>query len=146
MAPTQSTDQILIFRLAGERYAISIRHLMEIRTPTDLGNDPLPYVEGTLLVRGRETPVLDVRRVLEHPTRTSREEIAVLVLQHLSGSIGLTVDSVQEILNAASTEVLPLPDGIFSGEERMFAGAIRHDGEIILLLNEQAFSSKQRTP
>jgi chemotaxis signal transduction protein len=139
-APIQSADQILIFRLAGGRYAISIRHLMEIRNPTDLGADPLPYVEGKLLVRGRETPVLDVRRILQQPARTVREEIAVLVLQHPTGSIGLTVDSVQEILNTASTEVLSLPEGIFPGEERMFAGAIRHDGEIVLLLNEQAFS------
>ncbi len=143
MNPTQSADQILVFRLAGERYAISIRHLMEIRNPSpaDLGNEPLPYVEGTLLVRGHETPILDVRRVLQLPARTPHEETTVLVLRHPSGSIGLTVDSVQEILNAVSTEVHPLPEGIFPGEERMFSGAMRHDGEIILLLNELAFSS-----
>src|SRR5687768_2140813 len=65
----EASLEVLEFRLAQERYALETRYVREVYPLKDLTRLPCtpPFVLGIVNVRGRITPVIDIKKFFDLP-------------------------------------------------------------------------------
>jgi purine-binding chemotaxis protein CheW len=136
-AQAQSSCQYLAFHLCDEEYALDIRRISEIikvREFTDIPRTP-DFILGIISLRGVVVPVFDLRcRLnLDKSEITSASRIVVCQLDDVT--VGLLVDSINQVVNIADAEIEP-PPGVLAGLDReMVSGIGRYQGRMIILLN-----------
>ncbi len=125
--------RFLIVSLGGERYAMPITRMLEITIPRNIRKktDLTEVFEGTFEFRGKSIPVLNIKKILRLPGEPGA---SLLVVKSAKGDIGMLVDAVSEIIDAAQRPV-PLPKGVMNPTLNYFGGVLRHREELILLLN-----------
>ena len=136
----QKSRQYLAFHLCDEEYALDIRRISEIikvREFTDIPRVP-EFILGIISLRGVVVPVFDLRLRLNlgisELTSTSR----IVVCQQDDVTVGLLVDSINQVVNLTDEEVEP-PPGVLAGLDReMVSGIGRYQGRMIILLNLQS--------
>jgi purine-binding chemotaxis protein CheW len=98
---TDTDDQLVVFRIAGEEYCLSVDAVQEIiRVPDELIRVPksLAFVEGLVNLRGAVLPVIDLRARLGL-ARSERGDLQRIVVVIVGGvRTGFVVDSVVEVL------------------------------------------------
>jgi purine-binding chemotaxis protein CheW len=98
---TDTDEQLVVFRIAGEEYCLSVDAVQEIiRVPDALIHVPkaLAFVEGLVNLRGSVLPVIDLRARLGL-VRCERDDLQRIVVVILEGvRTGFIVDSVVEVL------------------------------------------------
>lgn len=133
--PAEKREKLLTFELAGESYgleALKVSEIIRMTTVTRIPNTP-PFVRGVMNLRGRITPVVDLRLKfgLEHVPATERTCIVVVRAAGSSSAeeqaVGLVVDGVEEVLDLSADRISGTPDiegagfvrGIARWKERM---------------------------
>jgi purine-binding chemotaxis protein CheW len=103
--------EVLAFALAGERYAVETRHVVEVRALTDLTPLPCtpPWLAGVLNLRGQVLAVIDLRRFFELPDCGLTELNRVVVLRGCATQFGLLADSIE---GNQMVDVAGLQDGL----------------------------------
>jgi purine-binding chemotaxis protein CheW len=131
--------QYLGFQLADEEYALDITRISEIikvRELTDIPRSP-EYVMGIISLRGVVVPVFDLRRRLNLGASEILPTSRIVVSQYDDITVGLLVDSINQVVNLADEDLEP-PPGVLSGLDRdMLEGIGRSQGRMIILLNLQ---------
>ncbi|MDP3480357.1 MAG: chemotaxis protein CheW [Desulfoprunum sp.] len=146
----------VIFHFAGQLYGIPVEYIQEItffdainqmyrggveeKNPSFSGSlqDLFKHstIDGSLTLRGRTIPVLNIRRLLAGPGVSDDEYMGektrVLVVSDNSFSVGLIVEEVQAIEAIAEDEILPLGSG---GNASISGIYQKKDGSNIMLLN-----------
>ncbi|MAE20988.1 MAG: chemotaxis protein CheW [Pseudomonas sp.] len=107
-------NQVVVFRLNGEEFAVPITSIQEIvRIPDELIRVPKApeFLEGVINLRGIVLPVVDlrVRLGIEGAVKSERQRIVVFLIHGVR--TGFIVDQV--------TEVLRLPDGCVEPSPRI---------------------------
>jgi purine-binding chemotaxis protein CheW len=105
-------EQVVVFRLDKEEFAVSIDSVQEIvRVPEELTHVPKAphFVEGVINLRGSVLPVIDLRRRLGIPSeqRSDRQRVMVFLISELR--TGFIVDSVAEVLKIPKSAIEPAP-------------------------------------
>ena len=130
--------QFVIFQLASGSYALDIASVQEIiRLPT-LTQVPqaLPYVVGITNLRGTIVPVLDLRQRCGLPAAEPTAATRVVVVQLGSHSLGLIVDSVDEVTIIPAGAVEPVAAIVQESRERqLLLGVARLEDRLVLLLD-----------
>ena len=86
-------------------------------------------------MRGVVVPVFDLRCRLNLGVSELLPTTRIVVCQHEDVSVGLLVDSINQVFNLIDDEVEP-PPGVLSGLDReMVSGLGRYQGRMIILLN-----------
>jgi purine-binding chemotaxis protein CheW len=98
--PPQDTDdaasalELLEFRLARESYAVETRHVTEVYPLKNL--TPLPctpaFVLGVVNVRGRITPVIDIKKFFDLPDKGLTDLHRVILIRGNGLELGLLAD------------------------------------------------------
>jgi purine-binding chemotaxis protein CheW len=136
-AREQASRQYLAFQLGDEEYALDIRRISEIikvREFTDIPRAP-GFILGIISLRGVVVPVFDLRCRLNLGVSELIPTTRIVVCQHEDVSVGLLVDSINQVVNLIDDEVEP-PPGVLSGLDRkMVSGLGRYQGRMIILLN-----------
>jgi purine-binding chemotaxis protein CheW len=136
---TTSADQVelLTFTIAGEQYAVSIDHLVEIITPRDATQVPNadPTIVGIISLRGTMVTVIDVRRKLRHPPAAGGNDARVIVVERGSEVLGFEVDRVLRVLKVDSAAVEPHPVVHSSELSDAVRGVFRHANALTILLD-----------
>ena len=136
-AREQASCQYLAFHLGDEEYALDIRRISEIiklREFTDIPRAP-GFILGIISLRGVVVPVFDLRCRLNLGVSELLPTTRIVVCQHEDVSVGLLVDSINQVFNLIDDEVEP-PPGVLSGLDReMVSGLGRYQGRMIILLN-----------
>lgn len=131
-------DQIVVFYLDGQRYALPIDRVQEIQQIVALKEvpDPASAVLGMIDLRGAVVPVIDLRALLGLP----REELGLdtpMVICEAGGQLlALVVDEVQDVV-ALPAGCLRRPSSIHSLADRMI-GVCRMDDDLVFLLDIDA--------
>jgi len=129
--------QYLAFNLADEEYALDIIRISEIikvREFTDIPRAP-EFVLGIISLRGVVVPVFDLRRRLDLGTSEMLATSRIIVCQLDEVTVGLLVDSINQVVNLGDDDVEP-PPGVLAGLDReMVSGIGRYQGRMIILLN-----------
>lgn len=133
----QAGRQYLAFHLGAEEYALDISQINEIiktREFTDIPRSP-EFVLGIISLRGVVVPVFDLRLRLNLGASQLMPTSRIVVCLVDEMTVGLLVDSINQVFDLVDDEVEP-PPGVLSGLEReMVAGIGRHQGRMIILLN-----------
>ena len=133
----QSSRQYLAFHLCDEEYALDIRRISEIikvREFTDIPRVP-EFILGIISLRGVVVPVFDLRLRLNLGTSELTSTSRIVVCQQDDVTVGLLVDSINQVVSLTDEEVEP-PPGVLSGMDReMVSGIGRYQGRMIILLN-----------
>jgi purine-binding chemotaxis protein CheW len=138
-AETASADQIelLTFVIAGEQYAVSIDHLVEIITPR--GATPVPNADPTIVgiisLRGTMVTVIDVRRKLRHPAGAAGNDARIIVAERGSEVLGFEVDRVLRVVKVDSAAIEPHPVVHSSELTEAVRGVFRHANALTILLD-----------
>jgi len=102
--------------LDGESYGIAVlkvREIIRLQKVTPVPQLPV-FVRGVINLRGRVIPVIDLRTKFGLPA-IDTERTCVVVVQVASSagsplSIGLMVDSVEEVVNLSANQIEPTPE------------------------------------
>jgi purine-binding chemotaxis protein CheW len=108
--------QLVSFDVAAQEYAVAIEDVQEIvQMPDEIVQVPHaePHVLGIMTLRQRLLPLVSLRRMFGLPARAADEQSRIVVVSVAAGgqrtSVGVVMDSVNEVLRVARTEVEPVP-------------------------------------
>lgn len=94
-----ASEQLVVFQLASEEYAIPISQVKEIiryHGATKMPNTP-EYMDGIINLRGKVISVIDLAGKFEISGKKSSSKQA-LIVEAAGQEVGLVVDSVTEVI------------------------------------------------
>lgn len=130
-------DKYLTFQLGDEEYGIEIRHVKEvvgIQKITMLPDMP-DFVRGVINLRGQVIPVMDVRTRFHRAPREYDDRTCVVVVNVHNASIGLAVDSVNDVLDISEEHIAPPPKVQREGDGRFLRGLGKVGDYVNILLD-----------
>ena len=107
----EKSQRYLQFDLGNESYAIALLNVKEVipvPETTPLPNAPTYYI-GIMNLRGQIISIVDLRKRLKINKKEDAEE-AVIIVDFAGVSIGLVVDSINYVLNVATSEITEVPE------------------------------------
>jgi purine-binding chemotaxis protein CheW len=113
--------QFVSFEVAKQEYAIIIDDVQEIvQVPADIVHVPhaKAHVLGVMTLRNRLLPLVSLRRMFGLPDRDADEESRIVVVSLGGASVGVVMDSVNQVLRVARSAVDRMP------------GLLAHDGNM----------------
>jgi purine-binding chemotaxis protein CheW len=138
-AETSAADQVelLTFNLAGEQYAVSIEHLVEIVTPRAATQVPNadPSIVGIISLRGMIVTVIDVRRKLGHSVAARGNDTRIIVAERHGETLGFEVDRVLRVLKVETAAIEPHPIVHASEQSEAIRGVFRHANALTIFLD-----------
>jgi purine-binding chemotaxis protein CheW len=105
--------QLVSFTVAGEEYAISIEDVQEIvQVPDHVIHVPHAdsHVLGVMTLRNRLLPLVSLRRMFSLPFKDADEHSRIVVISVGSASVGVVMDTVNEVLRVSKDCVDPIPN------------------------------------
>jgi len=113
--------QLVSFEVAGQEYAITIDDVQEIVQVPDLIVH-VPHSEshvlGIMTLRNRLLPLVSLRRMFGLPVRDEDERSRIVVVSLGSASVGIVMDSVNEVLRVARSDVDAMP-GLLARDDNL---------------------------
>jgi purine-binding chemotaxis protein CheW len=112
-------EQLVVFRVMDEEYAVPIESVQEIvRVPDELIHIPNTphFVEGVVNLRGAVLPVLDQRRRFGLPAAERNDGQRIVVFSVKGVRTGFIVDSVSQVMRVPAHFIGPAPE--LSEEQR----------------------------
>jgi purine-binding chemotaxis protein CheW len=103
-------QQLVVFSLHGEQYALpitAVREIIRYRRPRSLGTGS-NVVQGVINLRGRVIPICDLSSRLGE-ILDIRDDSRILIIDTSDGVIGLIVDTVDEVMLVTGEQVEDLP-------------------------------------
>ena len=139
-------SQLVSFRLANEEYGVDIMHVQEIiliGQITEMANVP-EYIRGLINLRGHVIPIVDLRLRFELPRTERTEDSRIIVLNVHKQTIGIIVDSVNEVLRIHPEQVESASLGVTGMGDQYVSGLVKFETKLLILLNvEQILAEEQ---
>jgi purine-binding chemotaxis protein CheW len=126
-------EQLVLFSLGNEEYAVSITQVKEIiqyKGATKIPSTP-EYMEGVINLRGKVIPVIDLALRLDLAAAKASDKRA-LIIETAEREIGLVVDEVSEVVRIQDSAIEPAPPGTGNGYIR---GIGKEGDRLLILLN-----------
>jgi purine-binding chemotaxis protein CheW len=136
-ATQQLVQQLVTFRLGDDQFAVDIltvERVLRFSAPVSVPNLP-SWMDGVIEYGGHVVPVIDLRARFGMPRLAPRPEHRILVLTVGEEWLGVTVDSVHEVLAVTPDEIAP-PPPIFRGlNAEYLMGLVRREGLLFIFLD-----------
>lgn len=136
-AVANSELQMVVFKLGQEEYGIPITQVQEINrltSPTKIPNSPA-FVEGVINLRGKIIPILDLRKRFGLAQVDYSEESRIVVVEIGGNTVGVTVDSVNEVLRLPSANIEPTPSIVAGIGAEYLNGVGKINDRLLILLD-----------
>jgi purine-binding chemotaxis protein CheW len=141
-AAQKLAGKLLTFSLAGEYYALAVlkvREIIKLVTITPVPQMP-GHVKGVVNLRGKIIPVVDLRVKFGMAAATPSDRTCIIVVQvhgssHAMTALGLVVDSVDEVLNLAASDIEETPDFGTAVDTSYLVGMGKVKGKVVSLLD-----------
>ena len=104
--------QLVSFDVAGQEYAITIEDVQEIvQVPEQIIQVPHSdaHVLGVMTLRNKLLPLVSLRRMFNLPPQAANEQSRIVVVSLGAMAVGVVMDTVNEVLRVAKSEVDPIP-------------------------------------
>lgn len=130
--------QYLSFRLAGNRHALPVERVREIRGFE--GVTPVPgvpdYMLGVMNLRGQLLPVVDLRCRLGLDVPEMDRHSAVVLTECGERVVGAVVDRVDDVIEVEAGSLQPIPELSSGVQEQSLEGMlVQKDGDVVLVLS-----------
>jgi purine-binding chemotaxis protein CheW len=139
MSDTTTSQQLVVFSLGAEEYALPIAAVSEIirfTEPRSVASE-VAWIRGVIGLRGKIIPIFDLAARLELPGADS-EPGKIVILETGTDQVGVMVDEVEEVLTVDSDQLEPVPT---ANTDSIEAIAKIGDRLVILLNSEGLFAS-----
>ncbi len=135
-AQSESTRQLIVFSLHGERYGLPIGSVREIirYTPPGVTAAARGLIRGLISLRGRVLPVVDLSSRLGQVLEVS-DATRILVIEVTTGVLGLIVDAVDGVQEVAANRPEPIPGA--GGEDRLGDEVVAIDDQLVMLIDPE---------
>lgn len=130
-------DQFVTFACNGSQYGVDIMAVREIRSwqPTTVLPGRPDGACGVLDIRGSVVEVFDLSAVMGGPPLEPGPGNVVLVLAIGGRAVGILVDSVSDIIEAMSDQLMPVPDsGRVSDGISHISSMVHHEDRLVAIL------------
>lgn len=130
-------EECLCFRVAAERYAISIMEIKEITKPREMTEVPrVPdFVPGVISLRGVIVPIFDLKVRLHLAPVPDMGKSRIIVVKNGEDLFGILVDEVIQVVKVPAKSI-EQPPAVLEGIDREFVRGIgRHDRRMLILLH-----------
>ncbi len=129
----EATVHFVIFRAAGQNFAVPIHRVQEIVayqkvTPLLQASD---FVEGMIDLRGRLVPVVDLRKQMRVQIESPPKRI--LVLRVRKHSVGLGVDHVLRVFAVPVQDIQEPPAVGTTNSPNFVIAVVRHQNDLCLV-------------
>jgi purine-binding chemotaxis protein CheW len=132
MAVTDGAQQLVVFSLGEEEYALPITQVQEIiryTEPRAVASEE-PWIEGVISLRGKIIPVCNLAGRLGLATERA-DNAKIVIVETDGGTAGVTVDEVEEVLTVGEDQLDAVP-----GAGTDFIEAVAKIGDrLVVLLN-----------
>ena len=147
----ESEIQLVLFTLASETYGVSVlavEEIMRYQTVTGVPRAP-EFVKGVIDLRGRVIPIVDLRERLGLPAPEATKETRIVVLEAGGNTVGLIVDSVDEVRTLPTSEIQPPSAAITSTDSEFLVGVgrltdVRGAQQLVILLDVDRILTAQQ--
>ncbi|GBL05923.1 chemotaxis protein CheW [Glaciecola sp. KUL10] len=142
-----SIEQLVVFLLSKQEYAVSIDHVQEItRIPDQMDKVPKTpkFIEGVVNLRGTVLPVIDMRTRFGIDKMDGNDRQRIVVLNIAGTKTGFVVDSVAQVLRLPKEQIEDSPN--LSEEQNRVMGKVvnlKNDKRIIQVLEVDELLSKK---
>jgi purine-binding chemotaxis protein CheW len=130
-------DKYLTFRIGDESFGFAIKYVTEIiviHKITEVPDTPA-FVRGVINLRGKVIPVIDVRHRFNMELREYDERTCIIVMEYEETSVGLIVDTVNEVADIPEDHIDPPPRTHSGIESSYILGMGKIGKEVNILLN-----------
>lgn len=141
MGTTTCDNQFVTLCLGAEVFAVPVsmvREILDYRDSFRIPEGP-DYLLGLIDVRGRGTPVIDLRSKLGLPKVPPDSATRIMVmdvpLADRTLALGLVADRVLEVATFADDQIEGAPDVGVSWRSDYIAGVVRRNGGFVVLFN-----------
>jgi purine-binding chemotaxis protein CheW len=131
--------QVVTLSLGREVFAVPVeyvREILEYRAPFVLPDGP-SWLMGLIDVRGRGTPVIDLRVKLGLAKVPADDHTRIMVLDVPLGgkqlALGFVADKVREVVSFTRDQFEPAPDVGVPWRSDYIAGVVRHRDDFVVL-------------
>jgi purine-binding chemotaxis protein CheW len=138
MAVTDGAQQLVVFSLGEEEYALPITHVQEIiryAEPRAVASDQ-PWIEGVISLRGKIIPVCDLAGRLGIE-RQPEGRSNIVIVETAGGTAGITVDEVEEVLTIEEDQLDEVP----AAGTAFIEAIAKVDDRLVILLNADGIFS-----
>lgn len=138
-----AVERCLTFESGGLVLYISTEHVIEIINNHSITMLPLvpPYIKGVINLRGQILPIVDMRLRMGKEETEYTSKTCIIVLDINSVSLGIIVDSVQQVIDIDLNNVRPIP---LKRQQKMLDGMVTmEDGRVFMSVDCQALSNAQ---
>jgi len=138
--------QILIFTLASEELGVDISCVREVLRPQK--TYPLPrtphFIEGVIHLRGYIIALIDLRKRLIAKPMEEKPNKRIIVCRVNKSVVGLTVNSLREIVTLSKEDIMPTPEAVsMQMEPEVISGIARVGERIIPILDLEHILTKK---
>jgi purine-binding chemotaxis protein CheW len=128
----------LTFSVGDEEYGMEIDYVMEIITMQPITEVPdVPsYIKGLINLRGKITPVMDVRLRFHKPPKEYDDRTSIIVVMQDDNTIGLIIDTIRDVLTIDDDQIGD-PAGVKTGTPNRYIKSIArtdHGNKLIIHL------------
>jgi purine-binding chemotaxis protein CheW len=136
------TAELLMFRIAGERFAVELLAVEEVIDLPVIHHVPEmpPAMLGVVTVRGSLTPVYSPHHALGLPLAL-RE--ALLIFRRTGSRIGVLIDDVEDAISLDLSELRDAPGG--DDMDNVVLGVIRHADALVGIVDADALIAACQT-
>ncbi len=131
MSTQQMSQQLVVFALGEEEYALPIQQVQEIirySEPRAVASAD-PWIRGVISLRGKIIPVFDLGlRLGVHAEPGDNQKIVIVETD--AGTAGVVVDEVEEVLTVEASQLDEVPG---AGSDAIDAIAKIEDRLVVLL-------------
>lgn len=130
-----SEEQLVIFQLNDQKYALPIQETQEIIRMSNITRVPNTkhYVEGIINLRGSIVPVINLNKRLSLPVAEYGEDTRIIVVEHNGQKVGMIVDVVLEVGRFSEDEIEP--PSVAGDSVDYLKGVVKKEENLWLLIN-----------
>ncbi len=132
-----SGREVLTFRLGKEEYGIDILTVQELRSyevATEVANAPA-CLKGLFNIRGTIVPIIDMRIKFGLGEPVYDAFTVVIILNIGKQVVGIVVDSVSDVMQLSSDQIMPSPSSGTLIEPQFLMGLGTLENRLIVLLD-----------
>ncbi len=131
------STQVVSFKLGREAYGVSILDVQEVILGGEITTIPQvpPYVRGLINLRGSVIPIIDLRLRFGMEAASGDDQARIIVVSANNTTVGMVVDTVEQVLRINESQIEPPPTGLFSAEGSCVSGVVKLETSILTLLD-----------
>jgi purine-binding chemotaxis protein CheW len=138
--------QILVFSVADEELGLDISFVREVLRQQEIF--PIPktphFIEGVINLRGHIVALIDLRKRLHTKPINDDPNKRIIVCRVNKFIVGLTVNSLKEIITLSKEDVKPIPEVVsMQMETEVISGLAKMGKRIIPILNLEHILTKK---